>query len=494
MRGKPSRKPSRSTVRTGPWGAAPEYPSLNSPGVLAFTYDPETSSVTRSTPNAHEVLGVPQQHLSIHGALFLAYVHPADRFSTEVLLDAALRNGTPYVATYRWIRPDTNEVRFIHCRAEREPDTRLFKGILLDITAETPKLRAGGDLAVGIGDLFRHLSLPGLALDQELTIRSITLEAHHPTLSLGVPDLDYEKLRAGASLFDCARSNESRDLLRHTLEQLLAPDARPITFHEDGFETIAHPLRADGIPHGIAIYTLDRRTERRAVEQVAMLEHELRQIQDMRSFRPRIAAATQEIAGYGALITRHSRTNPLLAAISDSLLQSIRELAATTDQLHPNAKSSLTTALRFPRRRKGTYPLAFSRNPSAHVLFASESPRCATSHALALRESGIPCATASLEEQELTTLARTAQRIDIVIIDTPSNERGCTPLIRRLKRAAPHLLVICLVSNDPGTHAALLRAGAVTVLSKPVPIRDVEKTVRKLLALREPSAAVKASS
>ncbi len=212
----------------------------------------------------------------------------------------------------------------------------------------------------------------------------------------------------------------------------------------------------------------------------------------MRSFRPRIAAATQEIAGYGALITRHSRTNPLLAAISDSLLQSIRELAATTDQLLPNSSPSLTIPHRSTRKRKGAYALAFSRNPSARVLFASGSPRCATSHALALREAGVPCATAPLEEQELPSLVRTAHHIDVVIIDTPSHERGCTPLLRRLKRAAPHTLVICLASNDPGTHAALLRAGAVTVLSKPAAIRDVEKTVRKLLALRESSAAVKA--
>lgn len=493
MRGKPSRKPSRSTVRTGPWGAEPVDSSrhsgpTNAPGLLSFTYNPETSSVTRSSPNAEEVLGVTQQHLSIHGALFLAYVHPADRFSTEVLLDSALRNGTPYVATYRWIRPDSNEVRFIHCRAERETDTGLFKGIILDITAETPKLRADGDLALGIGDLLQHLSLPGLTLDQELTIRAMNLEAHHPSLSLGVPDIDYKKLRPGASLLDSIRSIESQAQLRATLEKLLSPGAQSISFNEEGFETIAHPLRGEGLSHGIAIYILDKRTEREAREQARALEHELQQIQGIRNFRPRIAASTQEIAGYGALITRHARNNPLLAAISDSLLQSIRELAATTDQLHSKATGSLTAPLRSARRRKGTSPLAFARNTSANVIFASESPRCATSHALALRESGIPCATAALEEQQLTTLVRTAQRIDVVIIDAPSNERGCTPLIRRLKRAAPHAFIICLASHDPVTQSALLRAGAVAVLSKPAALRNVENTVRKLLALRETPA------
>lgn len=490
MRGKPSRKPSRSTVRTGPWGAASGLSSLNSvgaksPGVLAFTYDPETSSVTRSTPNAQEVLGVSQQHLSIHGALFLAYVHPADRFSTEVLLDSALRNGTPYVATYRWIRPDSNEVRFVHCRAVKDPDNGLFTGIVLDITAETPKIRAGGDLALGIGDLFQHLSLPGITLDQELTIRSVHLEAHHPGLSLGISELDYDKLRPGSSILDCVSNADSQTVLRTMLESLLSPGARPISFNEEGFETIAHPLQGEGISHGIALYILDKRSERKAVEQATALEQELRLIQGMRNFRPRIAAATQEIAGYGALITRHARNNPLLAAISDSLLQSIRELAATTDQLQSREPNGHAPGNRPPRRRRGASPLTFSRNPSAHVLFTSESPRCATSHALALREAGIPCATAILEELELTALVRTAPHIQVIIVDTPAHERGCTSLIRRIKRAAPHILVICLASSDPATHTALLRAGSVTVLPKPATLRELEKVVRKLLALRE---------
>jgi DNA-binding response OmpR family regulator len=109
---------------------------------------------------------------------------------------------------------------------------------------------------------------------------------------------------------------------------------------------------------------------------------------------------------------------------------------------------------------------------------------------LALREAGIACATAMLEELELTALVRAAPQIQVIIVDTPAHERGCTPLIRRIKRAAPHILVICLASNDPATHTALLRAGAITVLPKPVTLRELEKVARKLLALRESLAGL----
>lgn len=485
MRGKPSRRPSRSTVPTGPSGAVTERSSPHPPGVLAFTYNTETSSVTERSPNSIEVLGVAPQHLSIHGALFLAYVHPADRFGTEVLLDTALRDGTPYVATYRWIRPDSNEVRFIHCRAARIPATPLFKGMMIDITSEASKLRADGDLALSIGDLLKHLALPGIALDNELTIRAVNLEPHHPALSLGVTDLDYEKLRPGVSLIDCVSRGDSRTKIQDTFEKLLTPHATPLSFTVDGFETIAHPLYADGMVHGVAIFTLDKRGEHKALEHAAALEQELKEAHSYRSLRSHIITATQEIAGYGALITRHSRANPLLSAISDSLLQSIRELAATTDRLHRPAHSIAAVKSASPRRRRSATPFTAKRTPSAHVIFVSESPRCATSHTLALRESGIPCATAPYDEHELLELLRAAQRIEVVIIDAPRNEGECPPLVRRLKRAAPHILVVCLASNDPATHANLLRAGTVAVLSKPASMREVEKVTRKLLALRD---------
>ena len=485
MRGKPSRRPSRSTVPTGPSGAVTERSSPHPPGVLAFTYNTETSSVTERSPNSIEVLGVAPQHLSIHGALFLAYVHPADRFGTEVLLDTALREGTPYVATYRWIRPDSNEVRFIHCRATRIPATPLFKGMMIDITSEASKLRAEGDLALSIGDLLKHLALPGITLDNELTIRAVHLQPHHPALSLGVTDLDYEKLRPGVSLIDCVTRGDSRTKIQDTFEKLLTPHATPLSFTVDGFETIAHPLYADGIVHGVAIFTLDKRGEHKALEHAAALEQELKEAHSYRSLRAHIITATQEIAGYGALITRHSRANPLLAAISDSLLQSIRELAATTDRLHRPTQPIGGARSTSPRRRRGVTPFTAKRTPSAHVIFVSESPRCATSHTLALRDSGVPCATAPYDEHELLELLRAAHRIEVVLLDAPRNEGECAPLVRRLKRAAPHILVVCLASNDPTTHANLLRAGAVTVLSKPASMREVEKVTRKLLALRD---------
>jgi len=429
------------------------------------------------------VLGVSRQHLSVHGALFLAYVHPSDRFNTEVQLDAALRDGAPYVATYRWIRPDSNEVRFIHCRAGTDPATKLFKGIILDITPETSKLRAEGDLALAVGDLLKHLGLPGLTLDPELTIRSIHASDKDYPISFGVADFTHEKIAPGASLLDCFTSADSKRKIQDTLEKLSGPFASELTFSVDGFQTIVKPLSTDGAPQGIVIFVIDRRAEESARERASQLESEISRLGAARTYRHSISAATQEIAGYSALITRHAKGNPLLGAISDSLLQSIRELALTTDQLNSPSPSPFSKRAEKTKRRRAATSHALRLTSNAHVIFASRHPRCSTSHALALRESGLMCAAADLEETSLLALLRASPTISVLVIDAPTQERGLAPLLRRLKREAPRIHLVCLATNDAEAHSALLRAGAVAVLTKPATARDIEQIVRKLLEI-----------
>ncbi len=424
-----------------------------------------------------------RQHLSVHGALFLAYVHPADRFNIEVLLDESLRRGSPYMATYRWIRPDNNEVRFIHCRASTDPATKLFKGLMLDITTEISKLRADGDLPLAVGDLLTHLGLPGLTLDAELTIRSVNLNDKHYPLSFGVPDFQYEMVAPGVPLLNCFESATSKQLVQKILEKLSGPVAHDVEFSVDGFQTIIKPLTSHGSPHGVIIFVLDRRSEESAREHAAALERELIQLSAIRTYRQTIAASTQEIAGYSALITRHARGNPLLAAISDSLVQSIRELAATTDQLNGSTITPIPKHGARAKKKGAPSPQSLRRISNAHAVFASHSPRCATSHALMLRESGVVCAAADLEETTLINLLRSSPTISVVVVDAPTQERNLATLLRRIKREVPRAHIVCLASRDEDVHSVLLRAGAVVVLSKPATGREIEKCVKTLLSL-----------
>lgn len=100
-----------------------------------------------------------------------------------------------------------------------------------------------------------------------------------------------------------------------------------------------------------------------------------------------------------------------------------------------------------------------------------------------LRESGAICAAADLEETSLINLLRTSPTISVVVVDAPTQERNIAPLLRRIKREAPRAHLVCLASRDEDVHSALLRAGAVVVLSKPATGREIEKCVKTLLSL-----------
>lgn len=459
------------------------------PGTLTFSYDPSTNSVTSSSPNALEVLGVSQQHLSVHGALFLAYVHPADRFTTETLLDAALRDGTPYIATYRWTRPDTNEVRFIHCRAHTDPRSGSFEGVMIDITSEAPRLRGEGDIALATGTLLHQMGLPGITLDLELTIRSVVKGSDTRAISFGTEDLDYALIKPGANLLDCFTSSTSRNYAHSLLEKALNLRGENVEVMDVGSRTIIRSLLSENIAQGLVVFSLDSRGELEANKRAEALQHELKQLEAARERMPAIAAATQEIAGYGALITRHSRGNPLLAAISDSLIQSVRELAQTADSLGASGSSQQLSTSKPSHTRPA--PSSMSRSIAKsppHVIFASNSKRCATSHALLLRESGIACATATLEEAALFPLLKLVERARILIIDAPPARTGVTSLIRKIRRKHPNIHIACLVAPGTDDHQDLLRAGAISLLTKPAPAEEIERVV-KLLSSLAPVAA-----
>jgi CheY-like chemotaxis protein len=354
---------------------------------------------------------------------------------------------------------------------------------MLDITTEISKLRADGDLPLAVGDLLTHLGLPGMTLDIGQTIRSVNLGDKHYPISLGVSGLQYEKIGPGVPLLNCFETEGSKQAAQEILNKLSGPFAHDLAFSVDGFQTIIKPLTSHGVHHGSVLFVLDRRSEESAREHAAALERELIQLGAIRTYRHTIAAATQEIAGYSALITRHSRGNPLLAAISDSLLHSIRELAATTDQLHkPSISPIQKSGTRVKRKGVPSRPSLRSAS-NAHVVFASQSPRCATSHALMLRESGVICAAADIEEASLLNLLRSCPTISVVVVEAPAQEQNLAPLLRRLKRDAPRVHLVCLASRDEGLHSTLLRAGATLVLSKPAPGREIEKSVKTLLSL-----------
>jgi CheY-like chemotaxis protein/PAS domain-containing protein len=121
-----------------------------------FSYSPKLKSLVAWSSNAKDILGVSDNEIVREGNLFMRHVHPEDRFRVLAALEQALRGECRYEITYRWIRPDVNELRWIHCRAALntispsakgagptaatfsalglESDQVLLEGILMDVT------------------------------------------------------------------------------------------------------------------------------------------------------------------------------------------------------------------------------------------------------------------------------------------------------------------------------------------------------------------------
>lgn len=106
--------------------------ALHSASMMAWEWD-HRSRATRRTSNAEEVLGfVPEvTHTPI-----AQYIHPEDLARTrDVLLDS-IRDMVPYVAQFRFQRPDTGEWRWLETRATpRNTESGVVvRGLICDVT------------------------------------------------------------------------------------------------------------------------------------------------------------------------------------------------------------------------------------------------------------------------------------------------------------------------------------------------------------------------
>ena len=140
--------------------------------LFLFAYSPEVQALVSWSANASAVLGLADSTIMRDGNLFLRHVHPDDRFLLMTDLENALAGKTHYRAAYRWIRPDTNEVRWLHCRASLvERDNQpLFEGTIIDLSDKItgPVSRvAGPDSLATVLDAF---STTVIVLDSELRV------------------------------------------------------------------------------------------------------------------------------------------------------------------------------------------------------------------------------------------------------------------------------------------------------------------------------------
>ncbi len=481
----------RNTVTIGPSGAAWPFAPHKQTGTFFFEYCPTSHTVVWSSGNSQEVLGISEAAGVSHGAIFLAHIHPSDRFRIESLLERALRGDFPYVATYRWIRPDNSEIRHLHMRAVLEPDGSVFRGMALDLSSEVIGIRTDPDLTATVGDPFNMLGIDGVALDLEFKLRGIFAHRQVFSLSFGLPDPRTERMLIGQSLPECFSSTPSQEYVYRVLEQALELCGQEVIVEWPNFRASVRALLRDGVPSGIAIALFDVTYEQEIARENKALIVRLNQLTASPEHSSELANLSQEIVGYAALIRRYANDNPVLQDSVDALMSAARALGERTRTL----VTLHTTAADDNQPEDAGITSAMSSADTlsvaerARILFASASRASKASLPALLSQEDLTTIACLLDEYEIRSKLTSNEFVRIVILDVPSRDFRTAALIRTLKRFFPALHIVCLVPGTATSFSDLQRSGALLVLPKPVTSHELHRVLKGLLEISGNDAA-----
>ncbi len=263
----------------GSSGTIPEVNPLDALGegghLLHFTYSISKNAILSCSPETETVLGIRLGALSLDGNIFLRHVHIDDRFRVMKLLEETLKNFTPYRATYRWVRPDTNELRILHCRgvvseieasilnhsySDKHRSSRILSGIILDLTSEIGK---GGRDEVSFQDpSFLLSTLPLFILEIDEDMRVSRLSRPVPTsLNFGIAGFDPSKCATGRPFFHAFAEGEARRTLEERFIEILQGKLPLYSFNSISpsavYSISCVPLLVEGISSGIVVTAED---------------------------------------------------------------------------------------------------------------------------------------------------------------------------------------------------------------------------------------------
>jgi len=305
-----------------------------------FSYSPTLRSLVSWSSNAEEILGVKDVAITREGNLFLRHVHPDDRFLLLTELEKALKGQAPYRATYRWIRPDNKEVRWLHCRASlvEQGGEKLFEGVMIDLSAELTgsisKL-AGPDSISAILAAFPSLVF---TLDRDLRLMRINRPKDLPIPNFGDPGFKSEQFRIGRPLLDCFSDESQRSHFRTIMNQILdgvLASYRTRIFHDNSVQNLEIvPLSQQGAVEGLLCLMSD-------ISELVRLERQLADLQKAEGLRLLAAGVAhhfnnclQSIIGQASLINSHPRDHQLVIQASQSIIEIVNKASDLSRQLY----------------------------------------------------------------------------------------------------------------------------------------------------------------
>ncbi|RMD86281.1 MAG: PAS domain-containing protein, partial [Candidatus Dadabacteria bacterium] len=303
--------PSRQFDSTAPQGADIIDALVTRSSIFIFSYSPSYKTLIAWSENAEQVLGVKDIEIARDGNLFMRHVHPDDRYLLLTDLEEALKGKSPYRATYRWIRPDTDETRWLHCRAglRKVNGEELFEGIIIDLsdefTGETSFI-AGPDSVQSVISAFPALVF---TVDRDKRLLRINRKPGKLTFNFGDEGFKFSLLKIGRPLLDCFSDSELAENYANIMDNILEGSVSHyhsrIALEETVFNLEITPLISREITQGLLFNVTD-------ITESVKMEREIAALQKAEGLRLLAAGvahnfnnALQAIIGQASVVVNH---------------------------------------------------------------------------------------------------------------------------------------------------------------------------------------------
>ncbi len=307
--------------------------------LFLFSYSIEKRSLLFWSDNAEKVLGVKDIAIARDANLFLRHVHPDDRFALLTELEEAFRGQAPYRATYRWIRPDTDETRWLHCRAQMHEmqNEKSLDGIIMDLseefTGEMSRI-AGPD---SVQTLLAALPTLVFTIDRDLRVLRINRSDGNSIFNFGDDKFRFNEVRIGRPLFNSFGNQDLRkeyeEICRSILDGKIPHHSRRIALEDTVFALEMAPLADKDAIHGILLTVSD-------ISTMVRLEREMATLQRAEGLRLLAAGVAhnfnntlQGILGHASILANHADNKIFVEKAGVAITDLVHRASELTKQL-----------------------------------------------------------------------------------------------------------------------------------------------------------------
>lgn len=306
--------------------------------LVLFSYSIRQRALVYCSGNVARVLGVSTGEVSRDGNLFLRHLHPDDRFTVFNQFEQAL-HGSPYSVTYRWLRPDTEAQRWLHCRAalRTEAGNEMLEGFIVDLTPVVTSLGQGAtgpDSPAAVFSAFPNLVF---TLDKDLRLLRVNRPRELGGFTFGDDHFHRDRFKPGHELLSCFSERAHAEHFRLIAEDLLqgrrAHHRTRVTTGAGVYSLELSPIHDQGVIHGL----LGVITEIDTLVKLERQLSELRRTEGLRVLAAGIAHnfnnSLQSIVGHAAAMMSHPERKDIVIRASEAIIEVVNRASELTKQL-----------------------------------------------------------------------------------------------------------------------------------------------------------------